>query len=157
MSNPFREIIQAKEEYEAKVKQFGKDKFSEMVKEFFEKHQDVVSFRWNQYTPSFNDGDPCYFTVGQPDLMVTKEFAVAHPDLEIDLDDEDEDLHWLEDGWSYGLEKKDKAAYDVLSAAAEDIGSFLEVEDVLETVFGDGVTVTVDKDSIEVEDYDCGY
>lgn len=25
--------------------------------------------RWNQYTPGFNDGDPCYFTVGDKYLL----------------------------------------------------------------------------------------
>lgn len=37
--------------------------FDEMCKAVFVKHPELTSFSWTQYTPGFNDGDPCYFGV----------------------------------------------------------------------------------------------
>lgn len=37
--------------------------FDEAAKEIFAKHPTVESFSWRQYTPYFNDGDECVFSV----------------------------------------------------------------------------------------------
>src|SRR3954468_22536228 len=41
----------------------AKDFFRDEAKKLFEQHPAMTSFRWNQYTPFWNDGDTCYFRV----------------------------------------------------------------------------------------------
>lgn len=40
-----------------------KNEFAPMVAPLFEKHPKIKSFQWNQYTPYFNDGEECTFSV----------------------------------------------------------------------------------------------
>lgn len=51
-----------KSELETKIQEKGKELFAETTKEIFAKHGDIVdTFGWCQYTPYFNDGEPCEF------------------------------------------------------------------------------------------------
>ncbi|MGK5533348.1 hypothetical protein [Streptomyces sp. URMC 129] len=125
----------------------------------------VVEFGWRQYTPYFNDGDPCVFSA----------YGVwVRTDADTDVDDRYE--LWLDGthrslgnvpyiratapetaaGWRWvpgDYVGPDKARYDrcrALGAAIEG-GEFY---DVLLQAFGDHASVTVRRDGIEVESYD---
>ena len=41
----------------------SKDVFEDGCKNIFEKYPKIESFGWNQYTPYFNDGETCFFSV----------------------------------------------------------------------------------------------
>lgn len=120
----------------------------------------IVEFGWTQYTPYFNDGDPCTFGV-RGEIWVR---TVTDQDVE--------DLYDLEIGRYSGhpsLGKRgrtrsgstyvdqpyqgpDEARYDrclALNAAIEG-GEFL---DVLLDAFGDHAEITVRKDGIKVDFY----
>lgn len=47
--------------------------FNEIIKLFFEECPKVQAVVWSQYTPYFNDGDECVFSVNEPSF-VTKNF-----------------------------------------------------------------------------------
>ena len=49
---------EAKKQFQAEATQLLKEEF----KEFFKKVPEVKVIKWTQYTPYFNDGDPCEFT-----------------------------------------------------------------------------------------------
>ena len=49
------------------------EQFPAMFKELFDKYPNVSSIGWVQYTPYFNDGDECTFSVYLDDLYVNKE------------------------------------------------------------------------------------
>lgn len=108
----------------------------------------VEAVRWQQYTPSFNDGDPCEFTLGEVGVRVTGGAEGAGD---------------YEDGFydSFSLRNK-KYAPEGVSNAGE-IGEMLHnleldrFELILESNFGDPAEVTATKDGFEVEYYDCGY
>lgn len=43
----------------------GQSIFEEAAREIFKKYPNLDSFSWTQYTPHFNDGDPCNFRVNE--------------------------------------------------------------------------------------------
>jgi hypothetical protein len=50
----------------------AKNAFTEMSAELFEQNPTLQSFSWTQYTPYFNDGDPCVFRCNgsYPDVTI---------------------------------------------------------------------------------------
>jgi len=47
--------------------------FYEAVAQLFEDHEELQSFRWDQYTPHWNDGDECEFSCYFDSLMINDE------------------------------------------------------------------------------------
>lgn len=104
----------------------------EVVKEVFEKYSWLQSFYWRQYTDYFNDGE-------------TTEFHVHYYHLE-----DAEDFEFVGD-----LELNDVPQEQREKCAAE-LVEFMESldSDSLESIYGDHVCVTVDRDEgITVGDY----
>jgi hypothetical protein len=97
----------------------------EGLDKLFKKHPEVGGVTWTQYTPSFNDGDPCTFRSNHcyADLLGTEE---------VDCDDEDEDSRIGQD-----ITEEARDVFEEFLAQFED-------ED-METLFGDGVRVTIDR------------
>jgi hypothetical protein len=65
MTNVVEEIKRKREEIkklEKEIKEIVPNLFQEGIKDLFEKHDDLQVISWYQHTPSFNDGDPCYFS-----------------------------------------------------------------------------------------------
>lgn len=145
----------------------------EAFKELFNKYPELVGFTWNQYTPSFKDGDLCEFTLSSPDdIYYTKEFAdkitlgdgvgvYTLKDLGEEGDEED-NVVLSESGLSseqvrvVGFYSKYTGDFN---AADKEIDSLFsrDLEDIFEAAYGDGVAVTVTRNGVHVEDYDCGY
>lgn len=48
--------------FREKMRDEGKEFFSGCAKELFSTHPILDYFSWTQYTPYFNDGDPCEFS-----------------------------------------------------------------------------------------------
>lgn len=131
----------------------------------------VVEFGWRQYTPYFNDGEPCVFGAFGAWVRLTMDSDAAE-DEEYDGDEEELTidygskerlgdrpvLHW-EGEWPdrhpiYGhYVGPDEARYDrlhTLSRAIEN-GHF---DDVLLDLFGDHARIKVRRDGITVETYE---
>lgn len=65
----FSALLDKKADLEEQIKIEAKDVFANSAKEIFEKYGDKVGcFKWSQYTPYFNDGDPCEF--GKNDVWI---------------------------------------------------------------------------------------
>jgi len=135
------------------VAAIGRQSIKEMFVGLFKEFPKVEAVRWTQYTPHFNDGEPCVFNVYEPDVRFTKGICLAkkhesngqYP--EEDNYTEGEEFYAL---WSF---RKQQA--DVYEAVNTLYKTFQEIEDVLMTIFGDGVQVVVSKDgTVEAEDYD---
>lgn len=60
----------------------GEKLFSQAVREVFRKFPDLKKFGWNQYTPSWNDGDPCRFGLYTESLLINGEDAEGLYELE---------------------------------------------------------------------------
>lgn len=135
----------------------------------------IAQFGWTQYTPYFNDGDPCIF--GVHSLWVARHEDVPAESLPADdeasFDKEDLDVsygsrlgsyeggQWVDDpedpnrrmrvGAHY--EGPDEARYIRCKALSDaiDSGAF---DEVLLAAFGDHAEVTVKRDGIAVEFYE---
>lgn len=115
--------------------------------EFFKKHDHVVAISWRQYTPYFNDGEPCVFSVGDVELF-SKHTGSS----------EEFDPDQGEEGYSawYLKHRKDKESWitDELISDYKNLIAFTEDEDTMEEIFGDHVQVTITRVGITVTEYD---
>lgn len=131
MFQGLNKLGEAAEAFKKKMLDEAKAVVVEGAKELFAKYPNLEAVRWNQYTPAFNDGDPCYHHMGE---------------VSFQFDGGDfEDTYELEDGPT----KDDCKA---LSSALHGI------DDALEMAFGTNQEITINRDSsVNVTDYDCGY
>jgi hypothetical protein len=63
--------------------------FNEIIKLFFDECPKVQAVVWSQYTPYFNDGDECVFSVNEP-CFVTKNFDRESLENPYEYEDDDE-------------------------------------------------------------------
>lgn len=130
----------------------------------------VVEFGWRQYTPYFNDGEPCVFSATGAWVRLTTDKPAAGEDH----DEEYEDLDILYGSKDRLGERKllrwegdypnreavfgpyagpDEARHDRLVRLAKAIDSD-EFCDALLDAFGDHARVTIRRDGIQVETYE---
>lgn len=122
------------QEIRAKIKELKDEKtkiikqvFTEAAREIFVNHPGLTSFKWTQYTPYFNDGDACIFSVNRYDIEVNG-------------------------AYSYEEESSSIESFEEIEKEVRDFLGQFEEEDFLE-MFGDHVQIAVTPDGIEVEDY----
>ena len=56
-------VLEVETATKSENEEYNQYKFKKGTEELFNKHSKLESFYWNQYTPYFNDGGPCYFRV----------------------------------------------------------------------------------------------
>lgn len=157
MSKLFDELTALKEAYDTKLSEEGEDALKEVFKELFEKHPRLESVTWVQYTPYFNDGDPCYFSVHDFDASINEpDVPEGTEDEDADEDEEDEDLY--DDDYTYGerlstIAKSDDPELQKLAEAVGELNGEIP-EDVLESVFGDHCKVTATRDGFGITEYE---
>lgn len=136
----------------------------------------IAVFGWTQYTPYFNDGDPCEFSAGEPWFLTHADLDALKAKQRIVID-EDEDLLDIVDWDHYeyeisghptlGIDQWDSsfhkrvtierdpdtiARYERCRALAKAIGSG-EFDDVLFDAFGDHASIRVRRTGISVDEY----
>jgi len=124
MAKLFDELEALKKAYDEKLEKEGENAVKEVFKEFFDKHPSAESISWTQYTPYFNDGDPCYFSVNEMELNADEDYE----DEEKNSEESQEDPTLTDDFWEL-----------------QNIP-----EEVLKSVFGDHVSVTATRDGFNV-------
>lgn len=148
------------------MRQHSKAALVEMFKDFFVNNPDVLAIRWQQYTPYFNDGDACTFSVYEAQICFDGYDHLAKLQAEADekgirnvhryFDDEDLEHH-LEDGVLLFLDRWGLSTGD--ENHKQTFGRLDKIfnfdDEFFEYAFGDHVRVTVTRDGeITVEDYD---
>jgi hypothetical protein len=125
----------------------GAEEFKEYIVEFTKSLKDdgLVGIRWVHYTPAFNDGDSCEFTVGE----VYAKFSDSS-------EEEDEEGGYIGEGGyidTYCIHD-DKSKQSVI----EKIKVMFRYipEELLEQAFNNFVMITVTENGIDVRDYDRG-
>ncbi len=139
-------------EYKKVKAKFMKEAQSVLAKEFktfFTMHPDIDAVRWTQYTPHFNDGEPCEFGRHEFDARVIQKKGkdeIGTAELISATETDDEGFY---EGWDIdGKTPLGKALSDLED---EFDGS---VDDVFKEAFGDGVRVTATRKGFKVEEYD---
>jgi hypothetical protein len=166
MSNieKFKQLKKQISELQAQAKISMQDVFNEGIQEIFTKHGDyLVCIKSVQYTPYFNDGEPCEFS--NNGFYVNSEDGWGSGVLESIFTEEElatreSFKHYTNDGkWVrfphkfYPLSEEEGLKY---KAPQEDVNAFVEMfsQDDFLTLFGEGVEITITKDGIELTDFD---
>lgn len=167
MGNLFQQLQQISAEIEAareKAAALGEKGVAEALKEFMQQNPEVRAFAWRQYAPSFNDGDPCVFSVHRPSFLFVGQKENTESEDEISEDDEDLDHGTIEGGgaYFYGHSKEDaeeKAKeYNVSVETVQNcmnISELLEEMDsvIMQSIFGESAEVIVTKSKVTINDY----
>lgn len=151
-----------KEEYDKAIKERGQKALKQAFKDFFAANPEVKAVVWTQYTPYFNDGEPCYFSVHDPSFSrlppdETEIGCYGETDFEgaIDGSDHDyvEDTEAGPDKYGYKQYKKVARTPDPLAPICDDFWEEVFNEDLFLAAFGDHMQITATPDGFEVEDY----
>lgn len=120
----------------------------------------ILAIAWKQYTPYFNDGDPCHFSVG--DFAFTSNPRVASAWLDDDSGDEDDKYGYdgelipnytPTDFYSYEKPSGDEHPDGFLPRDIDlPIGGYFE--QALNQTFGDHTTVVVTPEKVVQFEYD---
>jgi len=138
-----------------KIDEHARKLFKDFIDLYFQKHPDLMEVRWTQWTPAFNDGDPCVMEMGEVYTLTQEE------KIEVDLLTEEE----LENDFS-GEEKYEsfycKTNSSQLLASGFCDALFSIPNEILTAMYGDGVEIILkrtENGSIELitNDYNCGY
>jgi len=111
---------------------------------FFQTHPEVVGICWEQYTPYFNDGDPCEFRVGDF-LYTTSQETWDEAYSSYDLEGEN-------GGELYNTYSSNQGEFP---AAYVEFGKLLASipDEVYEAMFGDHVTIKASRTGFDVSEY----
>jgi hypothetical protein len=135
----------------------GKSALHAAFKTFFTENPIVKKVIWVQYTPYFDDGNPCTFMV---DDMVCKLNANADDDdhhqcdvIEIKRTEDNEHNRaclWRDNPLRTLSDEEKKVITDFDELRKGCIG----LDDMLETVFGDHVKIVATAEGFQVDEYD---
>lgn len=155
-----------------------KDKSKEVFAQFFIDNPEFRTIEWRQYTPSFNDGDPCEFTRGEVYYTLQPEFyseeqreTIENNDYSIgDLEEIDPlrvPSEWDRDyakrsDWMRkvvdefdALPDDQKANFERLQQIYQDFMSVIQSipDDVVESMYGNGAAIRLSKDGVQIKEY----
>ena len=160
MSKQRLEILKQKVE---QVNKELKEIYSESIKEYAKEILDntrVAGFGWTQYTPYFNDGDPCEFgiSIDEPYLKLGNEWAHSYDITEYGRDEQGKVIRYDDGNKFIRDEYKAFITMEELNEILDKINTFASdalcpFEKQAQALLGEG-KVLVTKEGIEVEDYD---
>jgi hypothetical protein len=140
--NPIEEVKEAEKNLKNKVAEAAK---TDILKKFFQiafknLPAKVTKLSWTQYTPHFNDGEPCVFGIHGVYFVLDG----VSPEYR---------RHEGNDVWHLSYHKH--ITEGEMKVLNEFEGQLNEISTILNIAFGDGVQVTLDREgNLEVEDYD---
>lgn len=147
----FDKIKSAYEQQKTQACEKFKLAFQEFMKDFFKLVPTIKRVTWEQYTPYFNDGDSCEFSMNEP----TFANFISNDDYDEDEDEEiDETGLWEFSSWElreydkYGLTEEQKKLVEYVIEIIENN------EDFFYDMYGDHQQVTVTENGIESDYYE---
>lgn len=165
LSKRFEKLVKEQNELKQKFQQEGQALFKDAFLEFFDKNPNINAVMWNQYTPYFNDGDECVFSVTGPRFTNAKDDDLNDISSYGEYEGENETI-WVTDGTSeltsdrpYYKKTQDKVA----ASGGVDIDSciFLEklflddaMEEILKALFDDHNHIIATRSGFDVSEYE---
>jgi hypothetical protein len=165
-------------ELRKEMRDTGKALLLESLGEFFGKHPEAKSVVWTQYSPHFNDGDACTFSMNEPELNVyvdkmaedvrAKAGVVAAEDGDEGEDDEERYSYGESSpgiralqaicGLGYYKAEKTRDCNEAEASLLADWDALRQelnkAEDTMEQLFGDGYLIRCTREGTDVEEYD---
>lgn len=176
IANQMRDVNRQIEELRKQSIEISKTVFHTAVSNFFNAYPEVAAIRWRQYTPHFNDGDTCEFGVHELEFYSEADYeALKEGDLDdtyefnsyrkpsdyvyraaAEPDNKYRDYYQKEIDKYDALVKEKGERFAAVSDGIEQFNNlFNEIDDdVMLSLFGDHVQITVTKDGIDVDEYD---
>ena len=141
------EFIDSYNKFYDELKQKGQEKLKEVFRLFWEANPNVNVVCWPQYTPYFNDGDTCVFSIGEITISNLNDKSQFNLLNWGGYEGKDETI-WtdLTDGVQNYDDKMTKELRHFLYSAA--------MEEILQGLFGDHCTVYATRDGFETEYYE---
>lgn len=149
LNEAFDKLIEEQEALQRKFQTQAQSLFKDITKEFFEKNTHVKAIIWNQYTPYFNDGEECVFSVNDPTYTNAEGEDLDDISSWGEYEGEKDDI-WTWEGWGSAPEGIDIKPLQEFSA----IVCSEAMTDVMRAMFGDHVTIRATKDGFSVDEYD---
>lgn len=163
LQEQFDKLLEEQADLTKRFQEKAQELFKETTKEFFDKNPAITAVIWTQYTPYFNDGDTCEFSVHEP------YFTNANSDQFEDIArhgeyDGDEEGVWSESDWilcgesEYCVNRRKEMNMEGVDP--QSIAKFSrliqssEMEDVMQAMFGDHVRVVATRNGFDVDDCD---
>lgn len=137
MQTKYSEALTKIKEAREAAKALASEHITSSATALFERFPNVEAFRWNQYTPYFNDGEECTFGVNDVYLR----FKGASED-----DGENED--GFKSSWDCEDGSEEETACDEFGKLVRDMAG-----DDLKELYGDHVEVTATREGFTVEGY----
>lgn len=169
MSNAIDNIKAAIVEYKktkAAIAEEVKANLAKAFVDFFDQNPLIKVIGWAQYTPYFNDGDACVFSVGEVNFGMDDKDIGEDPYEYTKIDKPHQyTLDAAAEGTNYAVEAVAKyealcaehgeAILNQTDANCKELGTLLEqIDDQLEEMFGDGIQVVVTRSGIDTEEYE---
>ena len=151
LQSRFNSLIAEQQALRSKFQADAQAMFKESLKIFFDMNPGVTALLWTQYTPYFNDGDTCIFSVNDVHFTNAEGDELDNVSVWGEYEGEDENV-WVE---SYAKYLASKEGVDVTSCDfISDMIQSSEMEDIMKEMFGDHVSVIVTRSGIDVEEYE---
>jgi hypothetical protein len=64
------EYLEQKAKFEQQIREEGTKMLVPLFKETIGDASEILGVKWKQFTPAWNDGDPCTFGLGEPDFFI---------------------------------------------------------------------------------------
>ncbi len=180
--NKLNKLKSLKKEYDKQVNSITKETFKKQLQNLFIAYPDLLLIEIKCYTPGFNDGDPCSFTVSfdstesiwfnynsYPEFVKESFMSLLeeNPSLKDDplnlikeaISDHLYVSFYLDPAECLKLSKEDKHKLKLIQKCQKEVAKVIHgiPDEVFESVFGDYVKILFTKNKIEVNEYDCGY
>lgn len=165
LQTAFDKLLADQAELQRKFQEQAQALFKDITKEFFEKNPGITGVVWTQYTPYFNDGDACVFSVNSP----TFTNAPVDELNEIrwgEYEGETEGV-WASENVAYMLDNSSKYYEQerelILASGGVDVESCKlfeqaicsgAMESVMLAMFGDHSKIIATRDGFDVDEYD---
>ena len=159
------DVLAKVEQIDTQRNELSKELFTlikEEIVSVLEKYTEFIAIRWTQSVPSFNDGEPCTFSVDNAQYVTNEIVSNNYDEYDetVEINEEVYKLFESEGSWNSELkqivyptpESKEKA--DILYKIDNVLYA---IEDLLEEQFSSNAEVIVTRDSLIINDYSCGY
>lgn len=172
MSNPIEELAELQKAYREAVESKGQAVLDYLFKDLFDSAPSVEGVVWEQYTPYFNDGDACVFSIGEPRFLIKNNDPVVEGVTSWygdDYDEEDDDVslseyeasQFVNYEWDGSWPNRTRRVIPISDLKTELYEHLEKVEtgfgavtDVLENLFGDHVRIKATRSGYDVTEYD---
>lgn len=148
-------VIKSLAELEVQVKRLREDTKTQMskivatmFKTFFDTFPEIKTIHWQQYTPYFNDGDPCEFRISN----------IEFNRVEYNPDGGDEEEFDLSEGFAVSkYSNSQNLEYELYRSCVAIENVIDNMEEEFESILGNNLTVYVTRRGIDLEEYEPDY